>query len=213
MVTTRTASSTLKIPPFCPHSVFMCSVWIWEQTAIISLYSIKCLVFITWRVFTARYGLGLYIQFYVLPTHCIYVFCVDLRTNSDYFPIQHWLVFITGGECLLRGMDWVFIYNSTFCPHSVFVCFVWIWEQTAIISLYNINWLVFITWRVFTARYGLGLYIQFYVLPTQCIYLFCMDLRTNSDYFPIQHWLTGLYNRDGVCLLRGTEWIFIYISC
>ena len=47
--------------------------------------------------------------------------------------------------CLLRGTDWVFIYNSTFCPHSVFMCFVWIWEQTAIISLYNINWLVFIT--------------------------------------------------------------------
>ena len=35
--------------------------------------------------------------------------------------------------------------NSTFCPHSVFMCFVWIWEQTAIISLYNIKWLVFIT--------------------------------------------------------------------
>jgi hypothetical protein len=34
--------------------------------------------------------------------------------------------------------------NSTFCPHSVFVCFVWISEQTAIISLYGINWLVFI---------------------------------------------------------------------
>ena len=28
-------------------------------------------------------------QFYVLPTPCICVFCVDLRTNSDYFPIQH----------------------------------------------------------------------------------------------------------------------------
>jgi hypothetical protein len=27
-------------------------------------------------------------QFYVLPTQCIYVFCVYLRTNSDYFPIQ-----------------------------------------------------------------------------------------------------------------------------
>ena len=25
------------------------------------------------------------------------------------------------------------------------MCFVWIWEQTAIISLYNINWLVFVT--------------------------------------------------------------------
>jgi hypothetical protein len=35
--------------------------------------------------------------------------------------------------CLLRGTDWVFM------------CFVWIWEQTAIISLYSINWLVFIT--------------------------------------------------------------------
>jgi hypothetical protein len=28
-------------------------------------------------------------QFYVLPTQCIYVFCVDLRTNCDYFPIEH----------------------------------------------------------------------------------------------------------------------------
>ena len=47
--------------------------------------------------------------------------------------------------CLLRGTDRIFIYNSTFCPHSVFMCFVWIWEQTAIISLYSINWLVCIT--------------------------------------------------------------------
>jgi len=28
-------------------------------------------------------------QFYVLPTQCIYVSCVDLRTNSDYFFIQY----------------------------------------------------------------------------------------------------------------------------
>ena len=28
-------------------------------------------------------------QFSVLPTQRIYVFCVDLRTNSHYFPIQH----------------------------------------------------------------------------------------------------------------------------
>ena len=38
-----------------------------------------------------------------------------------------------------------FIYNFTFCPHSVFVCFVCISEQIAITSLYSINWLVFIT--------------------------------------------------------------------
>jgi len=28
---------------------------------------------------------------------------------------------------------------STFCPHYALMCFVWILEQTAIISLYNIN--------------------------------------------------------------------------
>jgi len=35
--------------------------------------------------------------------------------------------------------------NSTFCPHSVFMRFAWIWEQTAIISLYSVKWLLFIT--------------------------------------------------------------------
>ena len=29
------------------------------------------------------------LKFYVLHKQCIFVFCVDLRTNSDYFPIQH----------------------------------------------------------------------------------------------------------------------------
>ena len=89
---------------FCPHSVFMCFVLIWEQTAIISLYSINWLVCVT-------------------VTECVYcaVRTVSLYTASLTFS------------------------NSTFCPYSVFMCFVWIWEQTAIISLYNINWLVFIT--------------------------------------------------------------------
>ena len=53
---------------------------------------------------------------------------------------------------------------------------------------------------------------QFYVLPTQCIYVFCVDLRTNSDYFTVQHWLLGFYNGDEVCLLRGTDWIFKHNS-
>jgi hypothetical protein len=45
-------------------------------------------------------------KFYVLPTQCIYVFCVDLRTNSDYFPIQYLLDFITEMEyvyCAVRA--------------------------------------------------------------------------------------------------------------
>ena len=35
-----------------------------------------------------------------------------------------------------------------------------------------------------------------------------MDLRTNSDFSPRTAQLTGFYKRDGVCLLRGTDWIF-----
>ena len=89
---------------FCPHGVFMCFMWIWEQTAIISVYSIN------WLVFTTE-------------TECVY--CA-VRTGSLYTAS---LTFS----------------NSTFCPDSVFMCFVWIWEQTGIISLYSINWLVFIT--------------------------------------------------------------------
>ena len=41
------------------------------------------------RVLRLRQGGWNIHKFYVLPTQCIYVFCVDLRTNSDYFLIQH----------------------------------------------------------------------------------------------------------------------------
>jgi hypothetical protein len=51
---------------------------------------------------------------------------------------------------------------------------------------------------------------KFHVLPTQCINVFCTDLRTNSDYFPIQHYLIGFYNRGGMRLLRGTGWVSKY---
>jgi len=67
--------------------------------------------------------------------------------------LSEWLFFCSqDGVCLLRGTDWVIIYNSTFCPRSVFMCFVCIWEQTAIISLYSINWLVIITETVCLLR-------------------------------------------------------------
>ena len=29
--------------------------------------------------------------------------------------------------------------NSTFCPHNVLLYFVWLWEQTAVISLYSMT--------------------------------------------------------------------------
>jgi hypothetical protein len=113
---------------FCPHSVFVCFVWIWEQTVIISLHSINWLVFITEMESVSC----------ALWTEC-------LNINNPLKP---------------SGTASLTFSNSTFCPHSVFMCFVWIWEQTAIISLYNISWLVFIT-------------------ETQCVYC---AVRTGSLY-------------------------------
>jgi hypothetical protein len=37
-------------------------------------------------------------------------------------------------------------HNCALCPHRLlFVCFVWIWERTAIISQYGVQWLDFVT--------------------------------------------------------------------
>jgi len=88
--------------------------------------------------------------------------------------------------CLLRGTDWVFIYNSTFFAHSVFMCFVWIWEQTAFISLYSINWLVSIT-------------------ETECVYC---AVRTGSLYI-ILRFAHTVY----LCVLCGSEKTAIISLC
>jgi hypothetical protein len=37
-------------------------------------------------------------------------------------------------------------------------------------------------------------------------------LRINNDYFRIRHSLISYYNRDCVCLLRGTNWTFNVIQ-
>ena len=40
-------------------------------------------------------------------------------------------------------------------------------------------------------------------------WVFCKDLRRDSDFSFIHHWL-GFYNRGGKCLLRGTDRFLIY---
>jgi hypothetical protein len=108
---------------FCPHSVFMCFVWIAEQTAIISLYSINWLVCIT-------------------ETECVY--CAVRTVFMCFVWISEQTAIIS-----LYSINWLVCVTETECVYcavrTVFMCFVWISEQTAIISLYNINWLVSIT--------------------------------------------------------------------
>ena len=53
-------------------------------------------------------------QFYINNStfcpHCIYVFCIYLRTNGDLCHLQHKLIdfYNRDEKCLLRGMNWVF---------------------------------------------------------------------------------------------------------
>jgi len=46
----------------------------------------------------------------MLCLHCIYVFCIYLRTNSDLCHLQHKLIgfYNRDEKCLQRGTDWVF---------------------------------------------------------------------------------------------------------
>ena len=50
-------------------------------------------------------------QFYVLPTQCIYVFCVDLRTNSDYSLYCIKLLVCIINLCFLRDKNRIFLYR------------------------------------------------------------------------------------------------------
>ena len=49
-----------------------------------------------------------------LYPHCICVFCIYLRTNSDLCHLQHKLIgfYNRDEKCLLRGTDWVFKYSG-----------------------------------------------------------------------------------------------------
>ena len=68
------------------------------------------------------------------------------QNKQRLFPSTTMTDFCNPDEvCLTRGTERVLVYNSTFCLHNVFVCFVWILEQTAIIPQYNINCLIFVT--------------------------------------------------------------------
>jgi len=52
-----------------------------------------------------------------LCPHCIYVFCIYLRTNSDLCHLQHKLIgfYNRDEKCLQRGTDWVFKYSGLRC--------------------------------------------------------------------------------------------------
>jgi hypothetical protein len=50
----------------------------------------------------------------VFPTRCIDVFCMDLKTNSDHFSVQHLLLsFVTQMECGINKQHYALNYITS----------------------------------------------------------------------------------------------------
>jgi len=87
-------------------------------------------------------------QFYVLPTHYIFVLCGS-KNKQLLFP---YITLIDGfykrdltlySQVVTIRTISLTCNNATFCSHSEFMCFIWIWVQTAIISEYSMKYLVY----------------------------------------------------------------------
>jgi hypothetical protein len=82
-----------------------------------------------------------------LCPHSVFMFLrISEQTAIISLHSINWLVFLIteteGVYCAVRTESLNIIIRSA---HTVYLCFVWISEQTTIISLHSINWLVFIT--------------------------------------------------------------------
>jgi len=168
------------------YSVFMYFVWISEQTAIISLYSIYWLVCITaiplghipkpfmhsvihWRpnfLSTGSLTPELIHVLGFLPLHD-HSLLKDGRNSSSHT--------LRAGAAL---KEWVqTILPATACLWVAQLCAA---ETSKHTWIYHVNPSGYYMYSQFNIQ-------QFSILPTQCIYVFCVDLKTKSDYFPIQH--------------------------
>jgi hypothetical protein len=113
----------------------MCFVWTSEQRAIIFLYSINWLVFITETesvYCTVRTE-------YLNVIQVIYFIWISEQTAIISLYIINWLVFVTEAESVYCAV------RTEYLNVIRVMCFIWISEQTAIISQYGTNWLVFVT--------------------------------------------------------------------
>ena len=138
-------------------------------------------------------------QFYVLHTQCIYVFCVDLRTYRDYFSIQNLTCCFLYKRFNTLQPSGHYMYHQFniqlfYVLHTqyIYVFCVDLRTNRDYFSIQNLTGCFL--YQRFNPLQPSGHYMyhqfniqQFYVLPTQCIYVFCVDLRTNSDYFSIHH--------------------------
>ena len=84
--------------------------------------------------------------------HYVYCTVVTICTHIGHYMYSAVVTICTAQRSLYVPHSGHYMYHQIWhstilrsAHTAVFMCFVWISEQTAIISLYSINWLVFIT--------------------------------------------------------------------
>ena len=77
-------------------------------------------------------------QFYVLPTHCVYVFCMYLRTNSHHFPIHIYIHPVFTTDTFQFTFNFTHEFNNL-SLHVLFApsCFHHVSTE---VTCYNIRW-------------------------------------------------------------------------
>jgi hypothetical protein len=120
------------------HTVYLCVLYVSQSKQRLFPYTALPDWFLRPRrsAFTVRYGLDLYIppgltvSNSTLCPHSLCVLCGS-ENKQRLFPYTNinWVVFITETDCAVRTG---YLYtasltfsNSTFCPHSLFMCFMW----------------------------------------------------------------------------------------
>ena len=99
---------------------FLCEIWKWRvlnrrgNCSVICMSGSQNVLNCPFKTYWLRDApTGLIFNCTLCP-HCIYVFCVYLRTNSDLCHLQHKLIgfYNRDEKCLQRGKDWGFKYSG-----------------------------------------------------------------------------------------------------
>ena len=111
----------------CHHFFVLFSHTVQKESPACWCFSVSCVLqtVITWMInipWKTKCLQEFSVLFYFMKT------LLQLASTQQFFMYQKLLTF----------------HNSTFCPHSAFLCFIWLSEQTAIIYLYINHWLDFI---------------------------------------------------------------------
>ena len=155
-----------------------------------------------------------------LCPHCIYVFCIYLRTNIDLCHLQHKLIgFYNRDLTLYNPVVTICTASITFnncklCPHCIYVFCIYLRTnsdlchlQHKLIGFYNRDLTLYSPVVTICTT---SITFNNCTLCPHCIYVFCIYLRKNSDLCHLQHKLIGFYNRGGKCLQGGTDLFLIY---